>query len=511
RIGGRLHLATTTPLSVLDPALAYHGDARTIGDLVYATLLTWNHDGELVPDLAARLERAEDGKRFTVTLRDGLVFHDGSPLRAADVKRSLERTLHPQSPCPGAQLYQGIVGAAAFAADPTAGLAGVVVEDERRVTFRLAEPDASFPALLGLGFAAPVCASAGAIADPKASAPPCGAGPFRIERFVRGEQLSLRRQASPGPEGPFVDAIDFTFDMPARTQRYRFERGELDFLLDLTGIDAQRYAADARWAPYLAWSRQPITHSIFLNTSIPPFSDVHLRRAVAFGVDPAVLSEVRPDVVEATRLMPPSLPGPRDRAPMRRHDPAAALEEMARAGFAFDPATGRGGYPEPIDYLTVPDSFEQAAAEIFQQQLAAIGLRLRLRLLSFSAYLGTISTPGAARMGWRGWAADYPDPATFFEPLLTSEGLEPGTQNVSFFRSPAMDGLLAQAHHTLDPEARFALYERAEAMLAAEAPLVPVYGSRALEVHQPWVRGYAPHPVLGARLRAVWLDAEGRP
>lgn len=514
RRGGTLRVATTVAVHTLDPALAYDEASRAIGDLAYATLITWDAAGRLVPDLAERIVLQRDGRVLEIHLREGLTFHDGTALTAVDVKRSLERTLHPKTPCPAAHLYAGIEGFVDYANDPGAGLTGIAVIDERRVAIRLAEPDASFPSLLALGFAAPVCASAGPSADPRATSPPCGAGPFALTAFERGERVELRRfdgYRGAATAGPFLQAVVWTLDMPARTQRYRFERGELHVLTELSGIDAFRYARDPNWARHRHWVARPVTNSIFLNTAMPPFDDPHLRRAVSHAVDPTVLEKVRADVSARSRLVPPSLPGSDPSRPMRRYDLAAALDEMAAAGHPYDPASGEGGYPEPIDYLTIPDTFEQAAAEVFQQQLARIGLRIRLRLVSWATLLATMSKPGEAAMGWRGWAADYPDPATFFEPLLTSSAItSEGTQNVSFFRSPELDRVVEQAHRELDFTRRMQLYERAEEIVRDQAPLVPVYGSRSLQLTQPSVRGYAPHPVIALRLRDVWLVEEAR-
>jgi ABC-type dipeptide/oligopeptide/nickel transport system permease subunit/ABC-type transport system substrate-binding protein len=513
--GGTLAVATTVAVHSLDPALAYDEASRTIGDLVYATLITWDDAGRLVPDLAERIVVGDGGKRLRVHLRDGLIFHDGTPLRAGDVKRSLERTLHPKTPCPAAHLYAGIQGFSKYAEVPDEGLDGLVVRSERVLDILLREPDASFPSLLALGFAAPVCASGGLVADPRSQTPPCGAGPFSLKQLDRGERVQLARfegYAGAASEGPYLDGVEWWLDMPARTQRYRFERGELHIITDLSGIDISRYAQDERWAPYRHWVTRPITHSIFMNTSMPPFDNRHLRRAVSFAVQPSVLEKVRPDVVEASRLIPASLPGPSHSPPMRHHDLERALEEMELAGHPYDPATGRGGYPKPIDYLTVPDTFEQAAAEVFQQQLAEVGLHIRLRLVSWASWLALISKPGEVAMGWRGWAADYPDPATFFEPLLTTAAIvEEGTQNVSFFSSPELDRVVANAHRELDWGARMALYDEAERIVRDEAPLVPVYSTRSLQLHQPRVHGYHPHPVIALRLRDVWLAAQEEP
>jgi ABC-type transport system substrate-binding protein len=192
---------------------------------------------------------------------------------------------------------------------------------------------------------------------------------------------------------------------------------------------------------------------------------------------------------------------------MRRHDPSAALEEMARAGYPFDPRTGRGGYPHEIDYITVPDSFEQATAEIYQQQLAKVGIRIRLRLVTFATYLAEVSRRRAATMGWSGWRADFPDPSNFFEPTLSSKAIaDEGAQNRPFFASAELDDVLTRAHSEGDRPRRMALYERAEEIVRDEAPFVPTYVARSFEIWHPYLRGYTPHPFLPLRFAEAWID-----
>jgi ABC-type transport system substrate-binding protein len=252
-------------------------------------------------------------------------------------------------------------------------------------------------------------------------------------------------------------------------------------------------------------------NAIFMNTEVPPFDSRAMRRAVALAVDPSVLEHVRPELEENDRVLPASIPGPERRERMRRHDESAALAAMAEAGYPYDPATGRGGYPKAIDYLTLPDTFEQASAEVYQQQLARVGIRIRLRLVSYATYLAEVSRRRTTPMGWCGWAADFPDPANFFEPNLSSAAIaDEGSQNAAFFSSPALDAILARAHGERDRAARMRLYEQAERIVRDEAPWAPTYATRAFELWQPYVRGYSPHPILPAHVRDVWLDRGAR-
>jgi ABC-type oligopeptide transport system substrate-binding subunit len=180
---------------------------------------------------------------------------------------------------------------------------------------------------------------------------------------------------------------------------------------------------------------------------------------------------------------------------------------MARAGLAFDPATGKGGWPAPIDYLTIPDTGDQQVAEVWQQQLARVGLRLRLRLLTYAAFQAESGRRRAAPMGRAGWSADYPDASDFFEPILTTAAIQDeGSDNLAFFSDPELDALLARAHGERDPATRDALYLRAEEIVRDEVPWVPTYGTRSYEIWQPHVHGYAPHAVIRQRFADVWID-----
>lgn len=501
---GTLRLAFSVPVRSLDPAIAYDEAARVVDAHLFATLVTWDHDGRLVGDLARDFSVEKEGRVFRFRLREAR-FHDGAPVTAADVKRSLERTLHPKTPSPGAALYAGLEGLELYQQDPSLGIRGIRLLAPDELTVTLDEPDAGFLARLGLSFAAPVCPSVPSPVDPKSPVPPCGAGAFRLEEATT-QQIVIER-ATPTDRAGQVQRIVWTLEVPSRTQRYRFERGELDLLTELTAVDAARYVKAPSWKGRRFRTSRPTMSYVFLNTSRPPFDNRELRRAVALALDPEGLAKIRVNITPADRMLPPGFPGPEGRGPRRHHDHASALEAMNAAGYPYDPATGTGGYPEVISYVTIPDTFEQAAAEVFQQQLARIGLRIELRLVSWAAYLALLGSEEEPPMGWLGWGADFPDPSTFFDPLLRSDAItDAGTQNASFFRHPPLDAVLTQAHRETDVAARMALYARAEEIIAAEVPLVPVYAAQVIHLAQPRLQNYRPHPVVGVKLHHVLLE-----
>jgi ABC-type transport system substrate-binding protein len=234
-----------------------------------------------------------------------------------------------------------------------------------------------------------------------------------------------------------------------------------------------------------------------------------VRRAVALAIDPSVLEVVRSDVRAIDHVVPRGIPGTSAIEPMRQHNVVAALEQMRTAGYPFDPATGRGGYPHVIDYVAPGDTFEQQAAEIWVEQLARIGIRVRLALTSYAAYLAKISKRRSVAMGWAGWKADFPDASNFFEPTLSSRAIDDEhSQNYAFFKNDEFDRVLDDASREMNPTVRSRLFQRAEEIIRDEAPWAPTHSPQLFEIWQPYVRGYEPHPIIPQRFRRVWIDKQ---
>lgn len=508
--GGELRLATAYHPASLDPALAVDEMSVSLGRLVFSSLVSFQADGALEPGIVRSLAWDEPGRTLRLELAQDLRFSDGTALTAADVKRSIERALGPKVPSPGASNFENLVGFAEFRAGTAPEIAGVVVTDPLHLVLRQREPDSTLPSLLSLSFVAPVCASMPADPTETRAEALCGAGPFRV--VGEGDEgLRLARNDRYFEPGlPYLDAVTVLYDVRPQAQRYRFERGELELLRELSSSDVALYRAHPDWAPYRRFVSNLRVNAVFLNTETKPFDNAALRRAVRLALDPSVLMRMRPELGDLGTVVPPDVPGrPTDVSP-RARDLPGALAAMAEAGYPFDPATGAGGYPDTIDYVTVPDTLEQQAAEVYQQQLAEIGLRVRLRLLSFQAQLAERQRRGQTQMGWAGWQADYPDPLTFFDPVLSGRAIGEVSQNSSFYASAELDALLGKVRASARPDERAALFREAEQIVARDAPWIPTTCPQTFELRQPWLLGYEPTPLRTLDLRRAYLSSSHR-
>jgi ABC-type transport system substrate-binding protein len=511
RRGGTLHLATYSDLrSGIDPA---SGTDQSLGPvhLVFAGLVDYDASARVVPELADHWDVEDGGRTYRFVLRTGVTMHDGAELTAYDVKRSAERALHPSTPDPNASYFANFVGYPEYAAGKAEHLAGIVVEGRYVVAFHLARPDSTFPYLLAMHTLRPTCRGAGdRYSDTWL---PCGAGPFALPPggWLRGTSLRLVRHPGYFRAGePYLDAVEWTFNMKSLAQRVRFERGELDLARELTDADATRFMSDPRWKPLGTVEADTSIYGESMNTRIAPFDNLEIRRAVSAAIDRDHLRLVQPSRMSVlTQALPktlwddPSFAG-------QRYDYPAALEHMNKAGHPYDPATGRGGWSDPIDYLLYDQGLDVYTAQLVQQDLAKIGLHLRLHLVSYSAFLTLQQRAGASVMSQGNWTLDYPDPSSVFDPLFTTDAISPeGSFNTAFYSNPRFDELVGRAHLEADGAARRALYREADAILCDQAPWAFTFGHHAFDVRQPYVHGFVPHPVWPLDVSGVWLDRAG--
>jgi ABC-type transport system substrate-binding protein len=180
---------------------------------------------------------------------------------------------------------------------------------------------------------------------------------------------------------------------------------------------------------------------------------------------------------------------------------------MRTAGYAYDPQTGVGGWPKPIVYPLYDGGLLVSTAQLLQQDLAKIGLRLSLKLVTYPTFLALQERPDGAAMSQANWGMDYPDASAFFDPLFTSSAIgQESTYNTAFFSNARFDDRVARAHHETDSVVRRALYREANEILCDQAPWAFAFAYHFYDVRQPYVRGLAHSTVRPIDVSRVWLD-----
>ena len=296
--------------------------------------------------------------------------------------------------------------------------------------------------------------------------------------------------------------------MNAVTQRFKLEQGDLDIDRELSLSDTFRFQGDPRWKPLGAYDAAPSIGAEEMNVEIPPFDNIEVRRAVAAAIDRDQLRMVRsPSLSPLYRVLPPPLASDDRSFPAQKHDDQAALEHMRRAGYPYDPKTGTGGWPKPIVYVTYKQGLSEFTSQVVQQQLAKIGLRLEIKIVSYPTYLAMTKRRGTVAIASAGWIQDFPDASDFFEPIFATTAInDEDSNNGSFYSNPKLDDILVRARKELDPAVRKRLYDDADAIVCDDAPWAMEYLYRYWGIHQPYVRGLRQHNVWPNYVREVWLD-----
>jgi peptide/nickel transport system substrate-binding protein len=493
--GGVLRLAGAEDPRTLDPARGYDTASWSFEQMLFSTLVRYDDEMHVVPDLAESWTTSPDGRLLSFTLRRDVRFSTGRAFGAADVKYSLERVLRPAIHSQGAEFFQGIQGAKDYVAGRATDVRGIQTPAPDRVEFTLVEVDPLFLQKLTMLFAAVVDREAvERVGDEDFTHHPVGTGPFVLAEWTYGQRLRLERNPlyfRPGV--PRLDGVDVTIGVSPQLAWLKYQRGELD-LAGIPSAEFQRVQADARYRPLILSRTRLDTQYVGLNCEVPPFDRVAVRQAMNLAIDKQRLIElIDGQGVIANGILPPDMPGAEPVTGFA-HDPAAARRLLEEAGL------GKGF---ETTMWASRDEGTMRLAQSMQQDLRAIGVRLRFKPVDFPALIEAIRQKGMVPLFLLGWEADFPDPSNFLTVLLSSKSRD--TNNNTFYSNPEVDKLLDEAEPVLDLSRRFRLFHEAEVIVVRDAPWIPLFYPSGTAVRHPRVRDYRLNPLRPARLEETWI------
>jgi peptide/nickel transport system substrate-binding protein len=442
--GGTLTGTYTAFPESLDPGLSFSLEGATALQNVYLPLLTYAHANgaagtKLIPGLARELPKIDQGgRRYTLFLRPGLQYSDGTPVKASDFRFVVERLFRINSA--GSTFFTGIVGAESFAKTKKGGIPGIETDDgSGKIVVRLTEPSGTFSYVLGLPYAA-LLPSDTPNEDATAHPPPA-TGPYMITDVHPGRAWDYARnpawaaangKAMPElPEG-HVDKIKLRVQTNPDAQLNEVEQGKVDWMKNQPPPD--RYAAVKSKYEGTQFREMPTisVYYFWLNTQAAPFNDVRVRQAVNYALDPAVLERIYAGTIKRTQqILPSEMPG-YEKFELYPHDLAKAKELIARAHPSDRQVT--------VWTMNLPPNNE--AGEYFEQVLKQLGFDVKLKVINAATYFTLISNPNTPELdaGWSNWLLDYPHPNDYFQPQLSGESILPaGNTNWAMFDVPAIN------------------------------------------------------------------------
>ncbi len=435
--GGTLTGSYASFPDYLDPALSYTQEGWTAMYNTYLPLLTYAHangaeGSEVVPALAESMPKITNGgKTYTLKLRKGLKYSDGTPVKASDFTSTVERTFKINSP--GSGFYTDIVGAEEFLETKKGGIPGIQTDDATgEISIELVKPRGTFVNELGLLFVALL--PPGTPAKNLSADPPAATGPYEIVKSEPGRGWSYERnpqwakgngEAMPDlPDGNF-DKIEITVVRNDSTQVNEIEQNKTDWMQTLVPADRYAEVKDKYEGTQFRVEHPINVYYFWINTSRPPFDDVKVRQAVNYAIDSAALERIYAGSLAAShQILPEGMPG-HEEFDLYPHDMAKAKAMLEEA----NPSD------REITVWTDNENPNDEAGAYYHGVLKEMGFDAKLKTINADVYISVIgneSTPDLDT-GWGNWYQDYPHPFDFFQLPLTKAGIAP-TNAVNFAR-----------------------------------------------------------------------------
>jgi 4-phytase/acid phosphatase/peptide/nickel transport system substrate-binding protein len=413
---------------------------------VLEPLFYMDENGELVPCLGLTATPSADGKIWTVALRKGVLFHDGTPFTAEAVTVHWARMLDPEIRFRGRAYITPVTS--------------VEKVDSHTVRFNLKHPWPAFKGAIAWNRGIALIPSPKAVDQDTRNSAPIGTGPFRFMKWKRADFVSVEKNQDYWKTiQPVADRIIFRIISDHQTRYAALKAGEIDFIYTDRGIHIRQAEKDAKYNVFSALDNG--ADIIRMNQKAPPLDDVRVRMAILLAWNQAkyISISLKDTIPKVENTFGNSLKC--DDSAYLEYDPEAAKVLIAEYG-----------KPVKVEYIHTQTPRGQELGQILQQLGKAADIEIALRPLDMGALIQKI-VKGDYQMG-SGRIPSAPDqgPALFKEYYSTSKG------NFSKYADPEMDVLLEKQRSETNPGIRRDLLCRIASKVNSDAVTMFLGGRR---------------------------------
>jgi peptide/nickel transport system substrate-binding protein len=508
--GGKLNVLWAGDVDYVDCGQAYAQWTYTVCYATQRPLYSYKPDDgvNMVPDLAEGMPQvSEDGKTVTVKIRTGVKFSPpvDREVTSKDVKYAMERMFFSTVATGYSFYFEDLVGAET-GADPGTTIEGIETPDDQTIVFRLEKATGGVLAAgaLGLLATAPVPEEYAAKFDKETPTTygenQVATGPYMIENDASGKAIGYEPQKRIHlVRNPNWDkATDYK---PAYLDEIEFQSGNDDADVASRRILTGDNMVNGDWTPpppslklaseehkdQLDISPGATIRFIPMNTTVPPFDDINVRKAVIASFDREALRLARggPLIGDiATHFLPPTMAGFDQAGGMEgtgvdfisadgKPNDALAAEYMKKAGYE----TGKYDGTETLLMVASNTATAPAVAQIAKEQFEELGFKITLRLVTLNTmYTKFCSIPSAnvAVCPSVGWGKDFSDGQTIMDPLFNGNNIsKQANNNYPELDVPEINDKMEAAKLLTDPQERAAAWGEIDRMVTEQAPAVP--------------------------------------
>jgi peptide/nickel transport system substrate-binding protein len=471
----------------LDPATATDGESFKVTENLFDTLLEFGEqDTELNQGLATEWSNSEDGLTYTLKLKEGVKFHDGTDFNAEAVVFNFNRWKAGNKE----QFYYynsqfGDLIQEVKAVDPTT------------VEFKLSRPLAPFFKNLAMSpFAISSPAAIEKYGD-KYNENPVGTGPYVFKEWKRNDRIVVEKNGNYWQEGlPKLKSVIFTVIPENAARLNALKTGEVDLIDGVNFSDVPGIEGDSNLQAFFRPSLN--VAYLGLTSTRGPLKDKKVRQALNYAVDKKALVDAffAGEATPAINPMPEVVEGYHNGIQDYPFDLEKAKQFLAEAGYPDGFEMELWAMPVPRPYM--PDG--QKVAEALQANFAKIGVKAKIVTYEWATYLDK-ARAGEADSFLLGWTGDNGDADNFLYVLLDKDSI--GSNNYTYYQNEEVHKLLIEAQSTVDPAKRNELYKKAQEIIKDDAPWVPLVHSKPALAGKANIDGFKPHPTGSDKLLTV--------
>ncbi len=462
-------IALSDNVKTIDPIGSPSVDAASerVRTLMFNSLVKKDEKFDYVPELAANIQRSDDGLSFTFTLRDGVTFHDGRPFTSADAKYTLDTVLN-NNFAKSASFFEG------SGTNRTAIVKSIEAPDPRTLIIHLNKQwTGLLPNLVPIAMI------------PKDSyesekTHPLGTGPFKFKSYDSSQQvLDLEANANYYDGPPHIASLRARVISDSNAMQAELRAGRIDIAplptsLSPDAIKSLSQDPNLTVDQFLGSNLNLLT----FNTQQPPLNNVKVRQAIAYGIDRESMIRdllLNQGVIAHTIL--PEASWAYARAETYPFDPNKARQLLDEAGFRDPDGDGpQMRWTQPLLFrISGSSAAARQYASVIQNYLKAVGVPVTIETSEFNTMRQQVQN-GQFQINYSQWVGGNQDPIFYNDLFATSNiATTTGGLNRSRYSNPELDEILAEAKNTYDHAVAGPLYAKAQAIVARDVPVLPLW------------------------------------
>lgn len=465
-------IAVSSTFTTLDPYDANDTLSQAVAKSFYQGLFSFDKEMKLVNVLAESSQASDDGLTYTIKLRSGIKFQDGTDFNAEAVKVNLDRASNPDNHLKRYNLFKYI--------------ATTEVVDPLTVKITLKQPFSAFINNLAHPAAAMISPTALKKYGKEIGFHPVGTGPYVFETWNQTDFVKVKKWAGYWKPGyPKLDTITWRPIVDNNTRAAMLQTGEATFSFPVPFEQAKRLESNAKLN--VITTPSIMQRYISLNVTQKPFNNPKVREALEYAINREALAKVAfaGYATPATGIVPPSIDFAQ-RYPAIKYDPAKARALLKEAGY--------GNGFETTLWSSHNHSTAQKVLQFTQQQLAQVGVKVKVTAMDAGQRAAEVESKGqkesGVRMFYTGWSASTGEADWALTPLFATTSWPPAIFNTAFYSNPQVDKDLADALKTTDRERKAQLYKDAQDRIWNDHPWIPLVVEQLLSASNKNLTGF---------------------